>query len=579
MAMEKTKQLPSGISDFGRIRTEDYYYTDKTMFLERMEQISSFLFLVRPRRFGKSLFLSMLEQYYDCKAENRFDELFAGLWVHEHPTPWHHRYQVIKLDFSRVTGDIDELQENFNAYCGDELDAFAYKYEDQYFPGFAEEVKKRRTALMKLNYIGTTAKKYGCPLYLIVDEYDNFTNTVLSQHGHEVYRALTHGTGFYRGVFKVFKPIFDRVLMMGVSPVTLDDLTSGYNIATNISMDPRFNHVLGFSEQEVRQMFLYYQGQGALRGDIGEMISEMRPWYDNYCFAKDSLSEDRSFNSNMVIYYLMSQVGLGHRPDIMRDPNTGTDYVKLKQLLRLDQLSGDRHGTIRTIAEEGFVYGQLADHFPAEEMMEEKNFVSLLYYYGMLTIGGTYRGRLKLIMPNNNVRSQYYQYLLDEIKRHQYIDTSRLDDLFSAMAYDGEWQPLLKHISELYSQSASARSLIEGERNIQGFMLAMLSLCPYYLVAPEVGVSHGYCDFFLMPDFARLPDIPHAFIVELKYVKAGATEQQAADQWQQAVDQIRGYAQGEVVRRLTGTARLHLIVAQFRGYDLERMEEVEKMEK
>ena len=576
--MEKFKLLPSGIADFVRIRTEGYYYVDKTMYIEKMEQVSSFLFLVRPRRFGKSLYLSMVQQYYDCKAEDSFDELFGGLWVHDHPTDWHHKYQVLKLDFSRVPGNIDQLPAEFNIYCGMEVNIFAERYQYQYYPGFADEVKELPSAISKLNYIGSKAREYGNRLYLIVDEYDNFTNTVLSQHGHDVYRALTHGTGFYRDVFKIFKAVFDRVLMLGVSPVTLDDLTSGYNIATNITTDPRFNHVLGFSETEVREMFCYYQQQGLIQGDIEAMIEEMRPWYDNYCFARASLDEDRSFNSNMVVRYLNTRVGLGHAPETMLDPNTATDYKKMKQIIRLDQLSGDRRGTLIRIAEEGFVYGQLTDHFPAEQMMEEKNFVSLLFYYGMLTIGGMHRGRLKLTIPNNNVRAQYYQYLLEEYNRVQAIDTTRLDDSFALAAYEGEWEPMMRYIGEQYSRTASARSLIEGERNIQGFMLAMLSLCPYYLVAPEVGVSHGYCDFFLMPDFSRLADIAHSYIVEMKYVKQDESEAAAEAQWHDAVAQIRGYAEGEVVRKLQGASQLHLLVAQWRGYELARIEEIKKDE-
>ena len=158
-------------------------------------------------------------------------------------------------------------------------------------------MKGENWATKKLNYIGDKAKMYGVLMYLIVDEYDNFTNTVLNQHGEDIYTSLTHGEGFYRDIFKIFKPNFERVLMLGVSPVTMDDLTSGYNIATNITARASFNQMLGFSEEEVREMFQYYQQAGWLKDDstggIEGMIAEMRPWYDNYCFAEECLATER----------------------------------------------------------------------------------------------------------------------------------------------------------------------------------------------------------------------------------------------------------------------------------------------
>ena len=237
------------------------------------------------------------------------------------------------------------------------------------------------------------------PLYLIVDEYDNFTNTVLNQHGEDIYTGLTHGEGFYRDIFKLFKPNFERVLMLGVSPVTMDDLTSGYNIATNITADAAFNQMLGFSEEEVRQMFNYYSEVGWLKGDVEAMIEEMKPWYDNYCFAKEGLSESRVFNSDMVLYYLSNQIRNGHAPDEMVSPNARTDYQKMKRLIQLDRLEPQRKSIIYQIAEEGYIDSRLVPYFPASEMVKFDNFVSLLYYYGMLTIAGTNGLMLRLGIP------------------------------------------------------------------------------------------------------------------------------------------------------------------------------------
>lgn len=571
---QDVKQLPLGIADFARISRERYYYADKTMFIPRLEMASSYLFLVRPRRFGKSLLLSMLKCYYDVNLKNRFDEYFGQLWIGTHPTALRNRYAVLHLDFSQVTGTIEQLQERFNSYCGIILDAFADTYEPLFFDGFARKTEAYTSANDKINFIGAMAKKYDVPLYLIIDEYDNFTNTVLNQHGQDIYTGLTHGEGFYRDIFKLFKPNFERVLMIGVSPVTMDDLTSGYNIATNITAREAFNHLLGFSEDEVRQMFQYYKESGWLKGDIDAMIQEMKPWYDNYCFAKEGLSDSRVFNSNMVLYYLSTQIAEGHAPDEMADPNARTDYQKMKRLIQLDRLEPQRKSIIYQIAETGYIDARLVPYFPASEMVKFDNFVSLLYYYGMLTITDERGAKLRLGIPNNNVRKQYYGYLLEEYDRIRPADHWRIDQSFDSAVFDGDWLPLIRTVSEEYEKTCAVRCLIEGERNLQGFFTAYLTMTGYYLIAPELEFSHGYCDFFLLPDLQRYPMVAHSYILELKYLKQDATTEEAERQWAEAKEQIQRYAQDAKLRLLCGNTALHCIVAQYRGYQLVRSEEV-----
>ena len=572
--VQTIKQLPLGIADFELIKKQNCYYVDKTMFIIRLEMASNYLFLVRPRRFGKSLLLSMLKAYYDVNMKDRFDQLFGHLWIGSQPTPYRNYYAVLHLDFSQVTGTIDELRESFDSYCGIKADTFAKRYEHLFYEGFADEVKKENWATKKLNYIGDKAKEYGVPMYLIVDEYDNFTNTVLNQHGQDIYTGLTHGEGFYRDIFKLFKPNFERVLMLGVSPVTMDDLTSGYNIATNITADAAFNQMLGFSEEDVRQMFNYYSEVGWLNGDVETMVEEMKPWYDNYCFAKEGLSESRMFNSDMVLYYLSNQIRNGHAPDEMVSPNARTDYQKMKRLIQLDRLEPQRKSIIYQIAEEGYIDSRLVPYFPASEMVKFDNFVSLLYYYGMLTIAGTNGLMLRLGIPNNNVRRQYYGYLLEEYDRIRPADHRRIDQAFQQAALSGAWKPLIEAIADEYEKTCAVRCLIEGERNLQGFFTAYFTMGTYYLTAPELELSHGYCDFFLLPDLGRYPIVAHSYILELKYLKADATADEAETQWAEAVAQVRHYAQDAKVRLLQGTTQMHLVVAQFRAHQLTRAEEV-----
>lgn len=256
--MDGLKQLPYGVSDFVEVQSQNLYYVDKTRFIPLLERQAANLFLIRPRRFGKSLFLSMLKAYYDISMKSRFHELFGDLWIGSQPTTLQGVYQILYLDLSRVTGS-SELKENFNEYFGIQLDGFMDKYESFYSPEVVKRFRSNPNPNAKLDIINNEARYLGNRLYLIADEYDNFTNVVLNEEGSKVYRALTHAGGFYRGVFKKFKGMFERIFMMGVSPVTLDDLTSGFNIGWSISTDPYFNMILGFSEQEVRAMLQYYK--------------------------------------------------------------------------------------------------------------------------------------------------------------------------------------------------------------------------------------------------------------------------------------------------------------------------------
>ncbi len=412
--MEKAKRIPYGVSNFVDIVERNQYYVDKTMYIPKLEDEADALFFIRPRRFGKSLFINMLRAYYDINMKGRFEELFGNLWIGSHPTEDQGKFQVLYFDFSRIGGNIDVLQEYFNDYCNIILDSFIESYSQYYSEEFVRRVKDAATASSKLNLIHTEASKRGYKLYLIIDEYDNFTNIVLNEHGEKVYWALTHASGFYRDIFKLFKGMFDRIFMTGVSPVTLDDLTSGFNIGWHISTKPTFNQMLGFSTEDVRDMIVYYQETGKIRqdADVEAIIADMKPWYDNYCFAKSALkTQSKVFNCDMVLYYLRNYMETGEAPEQMIDPNTKTDYGKMKKLLQLDKLDGDRKGIIYEIAQKGEILGNIEESFPAKMLVDPKIFVSLLFYYGMLTIKGTRGTRLILGIPNNNVRKQYYELL------------------------------------------------------------------------------------------------------------------------------------------------------------------------
>ena len=581
---QNVKRLPYGINDFEAVIEQNQYYVDKTMYLPLLENQPSNIIFIRPRRFGKSIFLSMLHAYYDCSKKKKFQTLFGDLWVGKHPTPLQGRYQVLHLDFSYVGGSIDKLEENFDMYLRVKLDGFMRIYQEFYLTDFKEKFFKTDSATEKLALLQDETATKGIPLYLIIDEYDNFTNTVLNEQGEKVYWAITHADGFYRDVFKKFKGMFERIFITGVSPVTLDDVTSGFNIGWHISTKPEFNQMLGFSLEEVRKMFAYYKEVGGIpaTSDIEVMIDEMKPWYDNYCFSEDALkNQSKVFNCDMVIYYLRNYMDRGEAPKQMIDPNTMTDYNKMKKLLQLDKLDGDRKGIIRTIAETGQIVTSLENTFPASRLTNPQTFTSLLFYYGMLTIKDTFGDMLILGIPNNNVRKQYYGYLLEQYQEEKFVDLTQMKILFTYMALEGKWREALEAMAKAYENVSSVRDGIESERNLQGFFMAYLNLNNYYYTAPELELNHGYCDFFLLPNLTHYAT-KHSYILELKVLSKKDYEAKPEDgklskaevQWQEAEEQIKRYAMAPRVEALRQGTTLHKIIMQFVAGKLVRMEEV-----
>ena len=536
--MEKTaiKGIPYGVASFEDVRSKNRYYVDKTMYLPLLEtmylplleEASNYLFLIRPRRFGKSVFVSMMQAYYDITKADRFDMLFDGLWIQQHPTPLKNAFQVIYFDFSLVSAQADDLKNSFNYYCGIVMDSFIRRYQAYYDKNIVEKVLSSDNAANKMKLVNDEAHAKGYPLYLIIDEYDNFTNVILSEGGKEVFRNLTHASGFYREYFKLFKVMFSRVFLIGVSPVTLDDLSSGYNIDWNISQDPDFNYMLGFSESDVREMFLYYKGVGKLRpdADIEAMLAEMKPWYNNYCFAEECMDEERLYNCDMVLYYLRHQIRLGRSPKEMVDKNIRTDYKKLKMLADIDKGNQreNRMSVIEEIAATGSIVMNLKTSFPAEYVTDDNNFRSLLYYYGLLTMG--------------------------------------------RMALEGEWEPFITRIADAYRENSSVRDSILGEHNLQGFFKAYLALNTLYLVEPEIELNYGFGDFLMLPDKARYPEIAHSYILELKYAKPTATDAEVEAKSLEADGQLHQYANDKIVKQLCQGTQLHLLKVVFRGAEL-----------
>ena len=580
------KKLPYGVSDFPRIINEDYYYVDKTRYIELIENQPDYLFLIRPRRFGKSLFLAMLETYYSIDYADSFEELFNGLYIGQYPTKRRNKYLILRLNFSEVKTHPEDLEQKFGEYCCMVMKDFILKYEHLLGSEVWEIVKREETDPgQMLSSLKQYLSRTNCPrIYLLIDEYDNFTNTILSSYGTDRYRQATHGEGFIRGFFNVIKAattgpgsVVERLFITGVSPITMDDVTSGFNIGTNISMSPLFNSIIGFSEGEVREMVSYYKNEGALPQDVtvDALVEMMKPWYDDYCFSEDSLKE-RMFNSDMTLYFLNNYLQRGKAPKMMVDNNIRTDYNKLRHLVQIDKTFGVNASVIQQIIAEGNIIGNIVTAFPAEKMTDTENFKSLLFYFGLLSIQGAYRGSTVLGIPNLTVREQLYTYLTEAYQKASLfdIDLNNLSALVLDMAYDGKWELVFRFFAQELEQQSSIREFIEGEAHVKGFLLAYLGLTQGYTILSEHESSKGYADFYMMPDLQRQPDIAYSYIVEVKYAKRDASEAVITSLKQEAAEQLVRYAADEKVLRTKGNTQLELITIVFKGWELVVLEKL-----
>ena len=574
-------KIPYGVSDFRTIRTEGLYYVDKTEYLAKMEERDRFVFFVRPRRFGKSLFLDMLRLYYDRNEKENFERLFGGLWIGAHPTPNRNRYLMVRLDFSEVgKGAVGQsLDQAFDDYLSVRLDSIAEAYPEVFDPQFREGMSSLRTG-MKFDKVVQRAKFKGVPLYLVIDEYDNFTNELIRSAGSEPYKSITHGTGFYRRWFKTFKASFDRIFMTGVSPVTMDDLTSGFNIAANISQDEDFNSMLGFSEAETLQIYRDFRGVGKfLSGDPEAIVREIKPWYDGYCFAKAKVGKESVFNSDMVLYHLKSMVAKGEPPENMVDVNISTDYNKLETIVDLQRQGGAQNAEdVSPLTEELAATGEIAfdlvPSFPVDTIIRPENFRSLFHYYGILSMSERKKGMSYFRVPNHCVRRQIFTYLRDSYRRVRMPDWIKWSHLASAMAYDGAWEPFFRRLADDLKTTMPVRGNIDREIRIQGYMQAEFGHLKFYRAKPEMELAQGFCDFCLFPERVYYGDVQHSYIVELKHSAADASDAELATKADEGIAKLRQYASDPFVPDLAKDTTLHLILFQFKGFEIHRLEEI-----
>ena len=577
----KRKRIPYGMMNFIDVREDDCYYVDKTHYIPLIENANKYFFYIRPRRFGKSLTISMLHHYYNILEADKFEKWYGDLYIGKHPTPERNSYLIIYLNFAVVNAELNSYRQSLDAHCNTEFNFFCDVYA-QYLPeGIKEEMNKKKGAVEQLDYLYKECVKTNQQIYLFIDEYDHFTNKILSEPSClEDYKSETHGTGYLRSFFDTVKAgtysTIKRCFVTGVSPVTMDDLTSGFNIGTNYSLSPEFNEMTGFNEEEVRAMLDYYATTCQFHHSTDELIEAMKPWYDNYCFAEQSYGSTTMYNSNMVLYFVDNYIrNGGYMPRNMVEENIRVDYNKLRMLIRKDKEFAHDASTIQTLVQQGYITGELKTGFPAETIAEPDNFISLLFYFGMLTISGTLEGETKLTIPNQVVREQLYSYLLDTYNEADLrFDNWEKGKLASAMAYRGDWKAYFDYIAECLHRYSSQRDKQKGEAYVHGFTLAMTAQNRFYRPISEQENQEGYADIFMFPLLDIYKDMLHSYIIELKYAKGKDSDEKVEQLRQEAITQANRYAASETVQKAIGTTTLHKIIVVYQGMKMVVCEEV-----
>jgi hypothetical protein len=553
-------KIPYGISDFGQIRAEGFFYADKTPFLPVLEAGYRHVVFLRPRRFGKSTLVSMLEHYYDLGRRDRWDALFGGLWVHEHPTGEQGGYLVLALDFSSVATDRgeDALRRTFVEAVRGRVMTFLLRYRDR-VPALGDlyvqldDLQDAEALLSRLlGVVAATPHK----IYLLIDEYDHFGNRLLSAGEGTLYEAVVKKTGFVRTFYAMLKAgttagAVGRMFVTGVSPLMLDDLSSGFNIATHASMDVGLATLAGFTRADTaRAVNEFLAARPELAevpglGDRGALLDVLEEHYNGYRFSPRA--SERVFNSDMVLYFL-SAIARSHAyPDNMLDRNVRTEYGHLQ---RIGTLSGadvtERRALLQTIVGEGHIRSEIIEQFGVKSLASHTHFLSLLYFLGMLTLGTSPRDVVgyDLEVPNRVIRELQWEHLALMLRDEAQIAIN-LDDLrvaLGAMAVSGEIAPFLDLFHTQVIQAFSNRDTRGlDEKTIKLLLMTYASLGRAFYVLSEKEFAQGYGDLFLGAS-RDVAGARFSWLLELKYLKTGAKPAQIEAAFAEAEAQVARYA-------------------------------------
>jgi hypothetical protein len=548
MSTKKIQRLPLGNADFKSIRTENYFYVDKTRYIELLEQEhNKNQIFIRPRRFGKSLFLSTLLYYYDINYANEFDQLFGDLYIGQRPTPEKNSYAVLKFDFSGLNalGGADAFIASFCKKVRSAIRDFLLLHKNIFSKAeqIVDQINKEQPDLSILDWAFTIARDANTKIFVIIDEYDHFATDLAKlgvAGGNDFYATMVKSNGLVRSFYAVIKSasaasIVDRTFITGISPVMLDDLTSGYNIATNYSLDKQYNEMLGFTRDEVE---ILMKGTGV---DANLINIDMEYYYNGYLFNESG--KDKVYNSSMILYFFSQILKTEEPPQSLIDPNLGIDVSRLRHLT---QKESNRNTLIQILTENSIVSNILVNFSTDPLDNEESSFVSLLFYMGFLTIKESYLDELRLVIPNFSIQTVYWGYMRQLVKESSpdtTVEEKMLKEAVNALAMEGDLYRFIDYVSKnAFSKLSDYDLQYFNEKYIKMLLLAYLFLKSVYIPISEYEVDSGRIDIFLQRN-PKFPEINYEWVLELKYCKTTAKESEIAEKRREGLEQLNKYIQ------------------------------------
>lgn len=532
-------KLPYGISNFQILRSEPYYYADRTSYIERLESLGErYIMFLRPRRFGKSLFLSMLQHYYSIENKVQFPELFGPTYIGQTPTPEANTYKILRFDFSGIeTSSEDKLLQGFLGSVTVGIQSFIRKYTTLSTEVQETILAQTTPAEMIKRFFDTFQKE---PIYLLVDEYDHFANEILARDYDQFLQFVAHD-GFVRKFYEVIKVatgegVVRRMFIMGVTPITMDSLTSGFNIVSNLSTNSDFNEMLGFTQTEVSELI-----------KTESVLTDMKRWYNGYRFHPSC--EERIYNPDMVLYFAKTFLSKGTYPENMIDTNIASDYGKIRRLFQIKNPE-QNYEVLEQLIKEGSVQSKLTAQFSFEKDFERQDFISLLFYLGFISIEENVLNRLRFSVPNHVIQRLYWDYFFILIHQRTQLgfSTDELEEAVLELAQENRITPFLSFIESTLQTLSNRDTVNFDEKYIKALFVGFVNLANIYFIKSEMEVQKKYPDIMLL---YRKPILPnYQFIVELKYLKKSEASQ-LKSKVQEAEKQLRGYLQSPEIQALS----------------------------
>jgi hypothetical protein len=522
-------RIPYGQSDFETIRLTKKFYQDRTQFITKLEEWNSpYPAFLRPRRFGKSLFVSILHYYYGLEYQSAFSTLFGDLYIGKNPTALANTFLVLRFEFSGInTRTHDSTYQGFltNVVSGARtfLGAYGHLFTDE--QQRIIEQGKSPEAIIKAIFDFVKKNQIPYKMYVLIDEYDHFSNELLSFDLKRFKKEVSRN-GFVRKFYESIKTaagvgIVDRVFITGVSPVTLDSLTSGFNIADNISFNPIFHSMMGFTEEEVKDIL--HLSEIPIE-EIPDMMIDLRAWYDGYLFTPDV--EQHLFNPDMVLYFLKEYGIKRQYPYEMLDTNILSDYRKVRNIFKIGGQENERFELLEELVKNGFIDFPLTRVFNLESNFTKDDFLSLLYYMGMLTFREIGNSDWRFEIPNYVIKKLYFEYFTAIFLEKTRFSTSNrpINRTIDAFVNNADPFPFLKIVEEvLLENHANRDEMVYGEKHLQTLIIGLFFPYKAFQIHSEYESKRTYPDIFL----ERIPGNPmkHEIVLELKYVKKSKKEE------------------------------------------------------